>query len=203
MLYGILKEDPSIGGNRALSLVFATPLSILSQPEGVTVESINFKRFSMEQTVQRWAIEADMVPQDEPPEIMSARLIAGDTGEVFVQMPQPYSASQRQVTGQHKVTAAAIKRSTTLKVSGALVPNLFICIGTSPSKIYLITSFSPVNQEITIFPGLVRDVAIDEPILHSEDVVMKANFDTSVIRGMKYEDGILANMGTIKLVEVV
>jgi len=203
MLYGILQEDPSIDDNRKLIAVFATPLSILSEPQGILVESINLKRYGMEQTVQRWVIEAEIVPQDEPPEIFSNRVTNGEVGDIFIQMPQPYSARSSKIEGSTRILADALKRSTTLRVQGAFVPNLFICIGSFPSKVYLVTKVDNTAGTINIFPGLRENVAVDTPIFHSEDVIMRANYDLSVIKGMQYDNGILASMGTLRLVEVV
>ena len=203
MLYGILQEDPSIDDNRALIAVFATPLSIISEPQGVTVESINLKRYSMEQTVQRWVVESALVPQDEPPEILSNRLVNGEVGDVFIQMPQPYSASLKKIEGSTRVLADALKRSTKLRVQGVYVPNLFICIGSFPSKVYLITKVDAIAGTIDIFPGLRENVVVDTIIYHSEDVIMRANYDTSVMKGIQYDNGILASLGTLRLVEVV
>jgi hypothetical protein len=203
MLYGILKEDPSIANNRELTAIFATPLAILSEPLGVTAESINFKRYTMEQTAQRWVIESDVNPGNELPDFLSDRLTKGDSGIVYVQFPQPYSASNKKINGTPRTLQAHQKRTKTIKVSGTLIPNLFISIGSFPSKVYLITRVDSATQEIDIFPGLVKDMPIDSVIYHSENVIMRANYGGDVVRGIKYEGGILANPGSVKLVEVV
>ena len=203
MFYGILKENPITNGNRSLIGIFTTPLSILSEPQGVTVESINFKRYGMEQAVQRWVIEAGIVPQDEPPDIFSDRLVNGDTGDIYIQMPQPYSRNNRQITGTPRIRTAAAKGARKLETTGTFIPNVFICIGSYPSKVYLITSVNSTAQTIDIYPGLKNSMNIDTPIFHSENVIMHANYDNSVIKGVQYDNGILANLGTLKLVEVI
>ena len=203
MLYGILEEDPSIDNNRKLIAVFATPLSILSEPQGVTVESINLKRYSMEQTAQRWVVESQLIPQDEPPDMLSNRLNSGEVGDVFIQMPQPYSRSETVMTGAPRVLADALKRNRTIRVSGVFYPNVFVSFGKYPSKVYLVSRVDSIAGTITIFPGLVENVVIDTPVFHGKDVIMRANYDDSVIRGIQYDNGILASLGTVRFVEVV
>jgi hypothetical protein len=201
MFYGILKDKPVNNPARELIAIFATPLSVTSEPPAVVAETINFKRHVMEQTAQRWVIESDLNPFDEPPDLMSHRLDNGETKTIFVQFPQPYSKSDLQGSSGVKLIAAATRRSTELLIAGTLIPNTFICIGETPGKIYLVTSFKPGS--CTIFPSLRKDQPIDAPIYHGKDAIMLANYDSDFVRGMKYENGILATPGQIRLVEEV
>ena len=201
MFYGILKDQPANNPSKELIAIFATPLTIFSEPQGIVAESINFKRYVMEQTAQRWAIEADLNRYNTPPELTGHRLVHGDNSTIYVQFPQPYSQNPLMEPPVVRLTVAANRRVSELNVSGTVTPYLYINIGTTPGKVYFVTSVAP--GKCFIYPTLREAMPINTQIFQGPDVIMKANYDVSFIRGMKYENGILATPGQTRLVEEV
>jgi hypothetical protein len=64
------------------------------------------------------------------------------------------------------------------------------CIPTSTGTAYPLNIFPPLRVSITSIVVSFRD-----------DVIMNCMYDTDAVSGMSYTDGVLMDMGTIKLIE--
>jgi hypothetical protein len=54
-----------------------------------------------------------------------------------------------------------------------------------------------------IYPQLRKNVAQTTVIKYQDDVIINLKYDTDTVIGMVYEDGMLMDNGTIKLIEAV
>jgi hypothetical protein len=73
---------------------------------------------------------------------------------------------------------------------------------TGHSKIYMTTNDLNGAGTLNVFPNL-RASFTAQPLFWTDDVICPMYFDTSVVIGMRYEDGLLMNNGEIKLLEAV
>ena len=64
----------------------------------------------------------------------------------------------------------------------------------------LTTDINTNNDVVGIYPNL-RTAVSNTTFKHKDDVIMPCLYDLDTILGMSYTDGILMDLGTIKLIE--
>jgi len=74
-------------------------------------------------------------------------------------------------------------------------------VGTN-KKLYMAVEDSTAGVPFKIHPNLQSSVT-DEPIVYGDTVKMQCFYDTTVISGMQYSDGILMDNGSVKLIEAL
>jgi hypothetical protein len=112
-----------------------------------------------------------------------------------------------------KTTTAATNTQIPLQGVGANSPHIgkvipmgtFINFG-GVGKVYMLTQSITLNVETMtayIYPALRTQAAQGAIMYYKDDVKMNVKYDTDVVRGMVYEDGILMDNGVIKLIEAL
>ena len=203
MIFGILKKQPTATvTDDDVAAVFAAPLNIISNKPAMVADSMSLRRISSSTGVQRWEIEAAIAQTNNNVSTFITQLRAGYSNTVYVRMPQPvkvnYFSGTLKTNGNHSRGASVI----TVGSSPTGLQGEFIQFGTLP-KVYLVTDMvsSGTSSTITIEPPLITAVAHDTSLKIGGNVVMPSFVDPSIALGIKYSDGILLDLGTIKLVE--
>lgn len=179
---------------------FVAPMMVKSNQPVFVADSINLKRYaaSME-GVQRWEIETNVMPSNSSAEYLIHSVINGYSTVFDVEMPQVYRGSTEVVTGSTTATGSSGSFSISVQSSSNLKRGDFVSFG-NHSKVYLITAVS--SGSITIFPRL-RTAVSNTALYYGNNVIMKAYYDTDVMTGISYIDGIISDPGIVKLVEAV
>ena len=68
IMYGVLKSSVNTGADDELASVFSTPLSINSNQPEFSSDTLSLNRVVSSQGVQRWEIEAEIMPVDNTAE---------------------------------------------------------------------------------------------------------------------------------------
>jgi hypothetical protein len=59
------------------------------------------------------------------------------------------------------------------------------------------------NQTVGIYPSLQSDITDGTSVYHRDDVEMECYIDTDTLSGMSFTDGIIMDLGKVKLVEAI
>lgn len=204
-MYGILKSLTNTGNDSELNMVFSTPLSIVSNQPSFSVDTLNLKRITNSQNVQRWEIEANLAQTNDSATYLVSSVLNGHTEKVYVRMPQVYRLG-RSKPNQVSITVlnAQNKLGNTLVVSNAS-PNYLLVgdfIGVQgTNKVHLITGIS--GNTLTVYPRLLANIAANSAISFGDAVTLFARYDNDVKLGITYTDGILSDPGSVRLIEAL
>lgn len=181
---------------------FAAPLSVVSNVPVAITQSASLKIHAQRYSTQRWEISANLEPLSFGAEYLMALLVTkGHFSPVDVVMPQNYGVIKRR-TSVATVTATGSIGDSNVVIAGnaGLIPLGTFVKFSNHNKIYMTTGDRDGNGAMGIFPTL-RTAVSATSTKHRDDVIAKFMMDTDTVIGMTYTDGILMDLGTIKLLE--
>jgi hypothetical protein len=196
-MYGIYESGSIIAR-------FVAPMSVRSNKPVFASDTLSLKRKISERTAQRWEIETRLEPLSSNAGDLFVELITkGHSTPTTIIVPQNYGAKLR-LTSSSSPTATGALGSNVISISnntGLIPKGTFIKFNNIP-KVYLLISDITGNGNATVYPEL-RAAVSDTAFVYRDDVIMMCHYDLDTIIGMTYSDGILMDVGTIKMVESV
>jgi hypothetical protein len=210
MIHGILDDS----GNIIAS--FVVPLTVKSNQPVFVSDTLSLKRAIQRRSSQRWEIETRLSPLKESANDLMVNFITKGFDTIHqIIVPQNYAVftkttaaglvqtdSVNRVAGVNQLAIAM-----TAINAGKLIPKGAFIKFANHSKIYMvIENCSMSASQVTalkIFPQLRQAVPAGTLITYSDDVRMSVRYDTEVVTGMVYEDGLLMDNGVIKLIEAL
>jgi hypothetical protein len=197
-MYGILNDQ---GG---LLARFTAPLTVRSNQPVFVADALSLKRSISKSTAQRWEIETNVEPLSVSAQDLMVNLVTkGFSESVLIRVPQNYGAVKALTANNTTVTVSGSVNSSQVIVASSigLIPSgTFLKFG-NYNKMYMATSSLQNNGILNIFPALRSAVAAGTTLYFRDDVLINFLYDTDTVIGMSYEDGILMNPGTLKLIE--
>ena len=180
---------------------FSTPLTVKSNHPVFVSDTLSLSRKVSRRTAQRWEIEARLEPLSLTAQDLFVNIASkGYSETVFVVMPQNYGAVQaRTASGTPTLVGTKGQPSGTISGLTGLIPKGTFIKATGHDKIYMTTADRTGDGSISIYPDFVSD--INALIQWEDNVIMSCLYDIGTISGMTYTDGILMDVGVIKLVE--
>jgi hypothetical protein len=197
MTYGIYENNEVVAS-------FAAPMSVTSNQPVFVSDTLSLKRYIQKRSAQRWEIETNVEPlSDGAQELFVSLVTKGSSETVFVLMPQNYGVIKARKKGIGTPLGTAFMNSAVISIVGN--QNGFIPKGTfikfsNHSKIYMTTNNLAGSGSLNIFPQLRVDV-LNSVMTWYDDVLGSFLYDTDTVKGMTYTDGVLMDIGRIKLVE--
>jgi hypothetical protein len=199
-MYGIYEDGKVIAQ-------FATPLQVVSNVPVFVSDTLSLKRFVSKRPAQRWEIESSVEPfSSNAQNLMVSLITKGSFEAVSVVMPQNYGAVfSRVAVGAGTTLVSGTAGSTQLNLTATGFSRLVIPKGTfirfqNHAKIYMTTTDVNGSGSINIFPELRVNLS-NVGMNWQDNVIGSFFYDTDVIKGMQYSDGILMSIGTLRLVE--
>ena len=199
-MYGIYENGKVIAQ-------FTAPLSLVSNQPVFQSDTLSLKRFVVKRSAQRWELETGVEPLIIGAGDLMVSLVtkAYDT-PVTIVTPQNYGVKKAR-TNTLTPTASGAFNANSVSISGAngrIPAGTFVKFSTH-SKVYMTTT--EFNGDFTsgtigVYPRL-RAAVTSTAMQCNDDVLMTCYYDTDVVQGMQFSDGILMNGGTIKFVEKV
>jgi hypothetical protein len=188
---------------------FVTPMTVRSNQPIAVSDTLSLKRLGSQGTAQRWEIETSLEPLSSGAQDLFLEVVTkGYTSAVQVITPQNYGVTLKR-TSTSTPTATGSLNSTLITITqnsntGLIAKGSFIKFA-NHNKVYLLTSDilnSTAGLTASIYPAL-RSAVSTTAFTHRDDVVMTCYWDTDTVRGMTFTDGLLQDLGKIKLVEAV
>lgn len=202
MYYGILKTAASSGADNELLCQFVAPLSVVSLSPSFVSDTLSLRRLASRQSAQRWEIEARLLLDSDPSSFFLHNTVAGHSETVYVRMPQLHGKPSLPNSLAITVAYAAAADATSVRLTGYLTNTIpageFIRF-TGDSKVYVVRSH--ITDTITIFPPLLSPKTVGTIMSYGGAVVMNAVYDTNTRSGITFSDGVMTDVGIIKLVE--
>jgi len=207
-MYGIYIGDELIAK-------FTVPLTVKSNQPIFVTDALNLKRQVTRRAAQRWEISANLEPLSYGANDLFALFAEkGHSETIDVRIPQNYGSRLERATQTHTpsvsvgaVNATALTISNnSFKIPKGTFVKFKTAVGTTPplghSKIYVTTSeLTAGSGTLNIFPPL--RTSAQGTLLTMDNIVMPCYIDTDTVAGMTYQDGILMDLGVIKLVEAI
>jgi hypothetical protein len=197
-MYGIYENGQVIAR-------FAAPLTVRSNSPIFVSDTLSLSRYTSKRSAQRWEIETNVVPMSTGAQDLMVNLVTKGSSEILQAiMPQNYGVKLTRVKGSGIPLATGTKGSSQASVVdfvGFLPKGTFVRFA-NHSKVYMLTSALTNSGTINVFPAL-RAALTSAQMYFWDDVILSCRFDTSVVKGMVYTDGILMDPGTITLLEAV
>ena len=200
MNYGILKSIVNTGLDSEILLRFIAPLSIINKAPSYAQDSLNLRRIVGSQNVQRWEIETRLDPKNTGSDFLVHSAVCGHHTNLYARMPQIYGNTLS--SGVITVNGNLNANEDTFSINGATNLNVgeFIQF-TGHKKVYLVIDGGSASTGIKIFPKLLTAITDLTPLILGGNVTLHGYYDTDVKLGITYIDGILADPGSIKIIE--
>ena len=194
-MYGIYE-------NGVVIAKFVVPMTVKSNHPIFVSDTLSLKRQMTQRTAQRWEIETKLEPLHHNAQDLMVNLVTKGWSEtVSVLMPQNTGViHNRNESGSTAtvLTNAAVGADVVNTTGSTIIKGTFIKF-TGHSKIYMVTANAA--GLLTVYPKIRAAIAEGTTLQHKDNVVGSFLYDTDVIRGMSFSDGLLMDMGTVKLVE--
>jgi hypothetical protein len=178
---------------------FIVPARVRNNQLRFSSETLSMKTRTSRKTPQKWEIEAQIEPLTVGAEVIWAMMLEKDVTEPFsISIPQIHGAVLR-LTASSTITASGAQGDGTVTLAsndGFLPTGTFIKFA-NHNKIYATTSNRDGNGTIGIFPRLLSTVPGGTAMKYRDDVIGPFLLNIDNINGMVFDDGILANAGTL------
>lgn len=199
MLYGILHDSTNTGSDAEILSAFVAPMSVFSNQPSYVQDSLNLKRKASSQNIQRWEIEARLMPTNSNADLFVHNIMNGANNVFLIRMPQVYGIALTPTN--RSVGIAAIAGASLVSVNGTLQKGEFIRFA-NHSKVYIVVN--PDNGgKVQISPSLKRDVPLNTVVQCGNRVTLEARYDTDTRLGITYTDGVLSDPGVVTFVEAL
>jgi len=228
-LLDIQDANDNDGSEAQLLCLLTTPLRMNSHRLSSSSDSLSLKRVARQSYAQRWELTAGGYSGNAAAFFIH-QIVAGVTEVVFVRPPLTMKRGNAAV-GLSRETVSTVlpngskeitfSKGTALLTSGAtpgasslsaiLNTNSVVCEGDfikfqNHSKLYLVTGVAVTNVPshavtISVFPNLIGTVTISEQVNLGLNASMTAVYNTDTVNGIAYQDGMIADIGSVQLVE--
>jgi hypothetical protein len=196
MEYGICNEQDQLIAR------FTAPITVRSNRPVLVSDTLSLKRQVNMQPAQRWEIDATVEPLSTTANLLFVNLVTkGYNESVRVRFPQNFAVLQKATSVLNPI-GFGNANSTQVTVSGnsGLIPAGSFIVFDNHSKVYMTTTDLLNNGTLNIFPALRQGLtASGQRFLRN--FTINCLYDTDVVSGMRYRDGILMDTGTVKLIE--
>jgi hypothetical protein len=204
MAYGIIENNQLIAS-------FVSPLTMRSNQPIFVSDALSLKRTTYKRSPQRWELEAKLEPLNMSANELMVSFITKGFDTVFeITTPQNVGASNSlKMVGELSVATAAIASQSSVNMtceSGSVLPAGTFIKFHNHGKVYMTTEtvvFGTGSKSVKIYPPLRYPAAAATIVECSDNVRMQVRYDTDIVRGMVYEDGILMDNGTIRFIEAL
>jgi hypothetical protein len=208
MAYGIWK-------NNKLLATFVVPLTLRSNQPMFVSDTLSLKRALYQRAAQRWELETKLAPQGvSAHELMVDLVMNGYSEAIKITTPQNVGA-KASLTATSNVVVATTTAASNTQVplsgvssdqAGKVIPMGTFINFNNVGKVYMLAqniTLSTTGMTANIYPALRNAVTSGDLVYYKDDVLMNVKYDTDVVRGMVYEDGLLMNNGTVKFIEAL
>jgi hypothetical protein len=208
MSYGILKSQTNTGSDAELVAKFTTPLSVISnQPEYLS-ETASLRQLATSQNVQRWEIEANIAQSNDNPNMLVHTVANGRSKKVYLRMPQVYRPDNQKAPEGLSLVNSSVLASNTSAIpftgnSGNVLPIGEFIKFSNHDKVYLIVDMNSGGNLMTIAPSLRKSVTPGVTISYGDKVTLTVRYDSATILGIKYQDGVLSEPGSMRFIEAL
>jgi hypothetical protein len=189
------------------------PFSVVSNEPMFDMTTVSLKTRRASQGHQRWELSFNIQPTDNNIEETLLAGIDNLNSETMI-MPQFTSVLERfTATGTFQTTGTANAGATTINVANSasesgIIPKGYFIKFSTHDKLYILTddiNFNSASSVLNLFiyPKLKVQLNSNTQILLGDDSLFSYYKDINNQTGITFTDGVLANPGTITLLEAI
>jgi hypothetical protein len=188
------------------------PLTIQSNEPVFVADTVNLKQQRASQGAQRWELSFQIQTKDIEEDYFVGVVTGLNQAKTMV-MPQLFSVDKKvtvTTAGSASATSAGANSvSINFSTAAKLLPKGSFIKFANHSKIYMVTANVTTQStavSVPIYPSLRVAVSAATAVYHPGSSVkptLQYYRDLETLQGVTYEDGILVNPGTIKLLEAL
>jgi hypothetical protein len=193
-------------GNRILA-----PFSIESNQPVFFDDTVSLKHVRSAQKAQRWELSFEVLSNDNIVESFLGSIDEISTAKTMI-MPHFKEVDDKRTAVGNLFASGGTAGDTEISLvfsgfhSGILPKGSFISFA-NHSKVYITKTdidFSLSNTTVDIYPALVKDLSVSSTTVYYGSACELTYYrDVSTATNIRYSDGILADMGKIKLIEAL
>jgi hypothetical protein len=189
------------------------PVSIVSNEPMFDMTTVSLKTRRASQGHQRWELSFNIQPTDNNIEEALLSGLDNLNSENMI-MPQMPSVLERfSFTGAASVSQTSSANTSTVLIddivtNSGIIPKGYFVKFSSSDKLYILTADATFNANggttsVQIYPKLTQDVNSNDVMLTGNSVLFSYYKDINNQTGITFTDGVLANPGTITLLEAI
>lgn len=185
------------------------PLRIESNQPIFINDAMSMSQSRASQGAQRWEISFDLLMKDTEADVLVS-LVTTRTATQTMELPQLNEVNKRvtQLTPATTFASGAIGDSIVeVNTFGAetVIPKGSFIKFAGHQKVYILTADRTNGGTLSFFPPLIDTVASSESVYHagSGGVTFRYWKDDTTSMGVTYEDGVLASVQGLKLLEAL
>jgi len=201
-MFGILDDSDNVIAE------FVAPLAVRSNHPIFASDTLSLSRHISRRTAQRWEIETRLEPlSHEAQELFVHMVNKGYSSTFNIYVPQNYGAVKAKTSLSSPQGTAAVNTNRVTIVTNSntgFIPKGTFIKFSNQTKIYLtLTNLnnSTAGAYIDVYPALKTAVSSTSFVTSNVKMVCLYDFDT--LSGMAYSDGILQDVGQVRLVEAI
>jgi len=188
------------------------PFSIISNKPVFASDTVSLKHIRSAQTSQRWEISFNTVNSGTAADALLNLLTDMDQASTMIIPQLPEVDSSSTATGTATVlinssTGNSVLELDTSLASGFLPKGSFISFE-SHSKVYLLQNDLDFDNELdtviaSIYPNLTVETSSGSVVNYGANCSLHYYRDINSTQGITFSDGVLANQGTVTLIEAL
>lgn len=186
------------------------PFKIVSNKPVFASDTVSLKHIRASQRSQRWELSFNTLSKETTADAFIGILSDMDTKSSMVmpQFPEVYNSTT--VDGIISVNNNYADNTSVLELDASnasrILPKGSFITFANHSKVYAVkeeVDFSSSIATMSIYPALVSSVANGTQINYLDNCVIQYYRDINNMQGVTFSDGILANQGTVTLIEAL
>jgi hypothetical protein len=187
------------------------PLTIVSNEPVFSSDTISLKQQRASQGAQRWELSFQIQTRDIEEDYFVA-MVTGINDAKSMVMPQLLAVDNKVTVTRQGVSAAAAANAFSVNINfneSAFLPKGSFISFANHSKLYMVTAniqTTESNVAVPIYPSLRSAVTSGTAVFNPGSTIkpsLQYYRDLETLQGITYEDGVLVNPGTIKLIEAL
>jgi hypothetical protein len=188
------------------------PLTIESYEPVFSADTVNLKQQRASQGAQRWELSFQIQTKDIEEDYFVG-IVTGISQAKTMVMPQLLSVDKKVTATNlgvpNSTSAGQLSVLINFDQAGGFIPKGSFIKFSNHSKIYMVTNnvtTATSAVSVGIYPQLRTAVTTSHTVTHpgsGAKPMLQYYRDLETLQGITYEDGILVNPGTIRLIEAV
>lgn len=195
-MYGIYNNNKRLAK-------FVAPTSVISNRPVLMTDALSLKRNTSKRAAHRWEITSNLEPLSfGANELFALFVKKGNFETIDVIVPQNFGVIEARTSSSTALHGTGVAGATSVDVvqNSGIIPAGTMIRFANHTKVYMVASGLNNSGSMEIYPELRVTVTMSR-IYHRDDVAMPCLLDTDGVTGMIYTDGILMDLGAIKLIE--
>jgi hypothetical protein len=190
--------------------VIVTPFSVVTNQPIFSVDTVSLKHIRSQQSAQRWELQFNVLTNDN---VAATLLGVIDEMSSTGLMPMPQlpeidklttASGTISIPTQVEVENSAVGLNTS-SASGTMPKGSFIKFS-NHSKVYILKAdldLSGATATAQVYPKITNTVTAGETFLYNQDCEISYYRDINGMNGIRFLDGVLAEPGTVNLIEAI